>query len=253
VETEFDRLVNDAATMSISGWNTSPMRGRWDPREPPWSFSQLVRERLPRIGAMLDLGTGGGELLSSWVPLPRLTYATEGYGPNLAVARNRLEPLGVRVLPIGPENRIDLPSGSVDLVTCRHEEYDPGEVYRVLRAGGSFITQQVGARNYLEINERLGLKPAPATNDVTCARDLASEVASGGLLVVDQREAVYSDEFRDVGALTWYLRLAPWQAVGFSPDRNREGLRQIHDDILRLGSFRVTSHRILLVADRPGP
>lgn len=42
----------------------------------------------------------GGEFLSSLSPLPKYTCATEGYEPNIIIARNRLEPLGVKVYRI---------------------------------------------------------------------------------------------------------------------------------------------------------
>ena len=47
---------------------------------------------------MLDMGTGGGEFLFSLHPLPKTVYATEGYKPNVPIARQRLEPLGVKVV-----------------------------------------------------------------------------------------------------------------------------------------------------------
>jgi hypothetical protein len=46
---------------------------------------------------LLDLDTGGGELLAASAPLPRRTIATEGWAPNVPVARDRLSPLGVEV------------------------------------------------------------------------------------------------------------------------------------------------------------
>jgi len=49
----------------------------------------MVRERLPDVTPLLDMATGGGEFLSSLVPLPPRTVATEGYPPNLEVARRR--------------------------------------------------------------------------------------------------------------------------------------------------------------------
>jgi SAM-dependent methyltransferase len=247
----FEELIAEAVALPISGWDTSPIRGRWTTGAPPWDYRTIVRARLESAASVLDLGTGGGEFLSSMAPLPARTFATEGYPPNLPVARRRLEPLGVRVLWIGPDLRIALPSQSVDLVLSRHEEFDPEEVYRVLRPGGVFLTQQVGKRNYEEINRLFGKAQAPPTNAVGSARELAAEVASSGLRVVGQREARYEEAFRDVGALVWYLRFAPWQIPGFSTSRYRETLRKIHKEIVRTGRFLVTAHRILVIAERP--
>lgn len=131
----------------------------------------------------------------------------------------------------------------------RHEEFDPREVRRALAPGGTFITQQVGARNYEEINQRLDAAPAPATNALGSVRDLAKEVSSAGLRVRDQQEVRFEDAFLDVGALVWYLRLAPWQVPGFSVSRSWGDLTGIHHEIRRAGRFVVTAHRLLVIAD----
>jgi SAM-dependent methyltransferase len=251
VTSDFEKLIAEAEALPVSGWDASPVGGRWMTGAPPWDYRKIVRARLKAASSLLDLGTGGGELLSSFAPLPHPTYATEGYPPNLPIARRRLEPLGVRVIAIAPENRIGLPSRSIELVVCRHEEFDPEEVYRVLRPRGVFLTQQVGERNYEEINQLLGVAHAPATNAVGSVRDLAAEVSSSGLRVLDQREAQYEESFRDVGALVWYLRFAPWQVPGFSVPRFREDLRRIHPAIVRNGGFKVTAYRLLVMAERP--
>ena len=250
VAADFEGLIAEAETLPVSGWDPTPIAGRWTTGAPPWDYRALVRRQLASAESLLDLGTGGGELLSSLAPLPHPTYATESYPPNLSLARRRLEPLGVRVIAIGTDNRIDLPRGSVELVLCRHEEFDPEQVYRVLAPGGVFVTQQVGAHHYEEINQRWGVEHAPPTNAVGSAQDLATEVSSAGFRVLDQKEARYGDRFLDVGALVWYLRFAPWQVPRFSVSRFREDLHRIHQEIGPAGGFSVTAHCLLVLAQR---
>jgi len=55
-----------------------------------WNYRNEVKFRIYGISSLLDMGTGGGEFLSSLSPLPANTCATEGYEPNIPVARNRL-------------------------------------------------------------------------------------------------------------------------------------------------------------------
>lgn len=47
---------------------------------------------------MLDLGTGGREVLANLPYHPALTVATEAHGPNVSVAARRLHPLGISVV-----------------------------------------------------------------------------------------------------------------------------------------------------------
>jgi SAM-dependent methyltransferase len=248
---EFERRLREGATLPFSGWDFSPIAARWRVGSPPWDFASLLRDKMRTATSMVDLGTGGGEFLASLAPLPRNSFATEGYAPNVELARRRLSPLGVRVIAIGRDLRIDLPDRSVDLVADRHEEFSAAEVLRVLRPGGWFVTQQVGVRNHAELDERFAADTGPPGNDVTNATRLAAEVSAAGLVVERADEAFYSEEFLDVGALVFYLRAIPWEFPHFSVDRDREALRAIDAEIRRTGSFRVTAHRLLVTARRP--
>ena len=233
------------------GWDATPVRDRWHEPGPPWSYARRARVRLRRVSSALDLGTGGGELLASLAPLPRRTYATEGYAPNVPVARHRLVPLGVRVLRANASRHLPLPDASVELVLDRHEAFDPSEVRRVLAPGGTFLTQQVGRSNYREIARAFGTSAEPPINRVESARALADEIAAAGLEVIERREARYRASFRDVGAVVWFLRFAPWEVPGFSVDRDRAALRRIDRTIRSVGRFSLTGHRLLVEARRP--
>ncbi len=199
---------------------------------------------------MVDLGTGGGEFLASLAPLPRVAYATESYPANLAIASRRLAPMGVSVRPIGPGLRLPLPDNSVELVISRHEDFSGPEVFRILTFGGYFITQQVGTRNNVELAEKFGAEPTRPTNNVSSAAGLAGEISSSGFVIEDKAEATYTTEFLDLGAVVYYLRAIPWEVPGFSVERHREQLKGIHREIRRNGSFRATTHRLLVVARR---
>ncbi len=79
------------------GWDvTEHARGVWT-ADPPWSYDDLADEALAGAGSVVDLGTGGGEWLLGRPHLPSETHATEGWPPNLPVARRALEPRGVAV------------------------------------------------------------------------------------------------------------------------------------------------------------
>ena len=252
---DLEALLNEAFRLPVEGWTFEAIRGRWQTRRPPWDLAQRSVELLRPGSSLLDLGTGGGEflrdLLASVRFRPSPIYATEGYAPNLTVARSRLRPLGVRVLPIARDQRILLPDGSVDLVMDRHEAFDAREVRRVLRPGGRFVTQQVGARNYAELHERFGVSPAPAVNRVESVDSLAVEVEAAGLRVRDRREATYPERFLDVGAVVYFLRRAPWEVPGFSVERDRPTLEALHAEVERNGSFELMAHRLFVEAERP--
>jgi hypothetical protein len=103
---------------------------------------------------MLDMGTGGGEWLSSLRVRAPLTVATESWPPNVGVAAAKLHALGVPVVQDegatdnvrqgrdDPSGRLGFTAGAFDLVTNRHESFVAAEVSRVLRPECIFVIQQ---------------------------------------------------------------------------------------------------------------
>ena len=225
---------------------------RWSRGVPPWDLRASIRKVLRTAESFLDLGTGGGEFLSSLVPLPHRAFATEGYPPNIPLARARLAPFGVKVLPIDGSQHIDLPSKSMDVVLARHEGFDAREVARVLKPHGWFLTEQVAAGNYAELLRQFGVPSEPPHNHLSSVADFAKELSGSGLDVREFREARYSDSFSDVGAVVYFLRAAPWEVPGFDVERFRGVLERIDSDIRRIGRLEVTAIRYWVLATAPG-
>jgi SAM-dependent methyltransferase len=248
-DSAFDALVAEAEAAPIVGWDFSWLDGRATEARPSWGYSRMVAARLAGVGALLDIQTGGGEMLASIGPLPPTTVATEPWRPNLPVAANRLRGLGARVVAAdGP----DLPfrSGRFDLVICRHPTVTPWPaIARVLRPGGTFLSQQIGGDNVEELGEAIrGPRPPGPTRGP--ARERAAAVGNG-LEVVDVREEALRCVFDDIGAVVYFLRLVVWIVPGFTVERYRAELRALHGRIRAEGAFVATSHRFLIEARKP--
>ena len=240
------------AQQPFSGWDFSYIldTGRMRTSPATWGYASEILPRLRQAEAMLDMGTGGGELLSLLRPLPRRTFATEGYAPNLPVARARLEPLGVQVAEVVREGHLPFAGDHFDLVVNRHESYEPAEVWRVLRPGGVFITQQVGGEDEWDLNMLLGARPNLEWADwrLTTAAKQAEEA---GFTVLKATEDFPATRFFDVGALVYYLKAVPWQVADFSVERYFDALLHIHHRIQDQGFLEVRSHRFLIVGRKP--
>jgi len=233
----------------FAGWDFNHVYGRLTEESLPWDYEKMVRELLPEADTLLDMGTGGGELLASLSPLPRNTWATEGYVPNIPIARERLEPLGVKVVEVERDDHLPFPDETFTHVINKHESYIAGEVYRILKPGGVFLTQQVGGENDNDINRALN---APLMKYADW--DLAHAVAAlekAGFTITDQRERHYLSHFHDSGALLYYLKAIPWQVPDFTVDRYYDRLADIHRRIEKDGAFPVGCHRFLVRAAKP--
>lgn len=213
----------------VAGWDFSELDGRYVEQQPPWSYDDLARDVLSGATSALDMGTGGGEVLGRLLDvLPPDTVATEGWPPNVPVARAALEPHGIEVVEYDVERDARMPfdEGRFDLVLNRHEAYDPVEVHRVLRPGGRFLTQQVDGRDFEETQQLFGHHSAYP--DITLA-NLRAQAESAGLVVEQAREWRGQARFADVATLVRYFAFVPWEVPDdFSVDRYADELLALH-------------------------
>jgi SAM-dependent methyltransferase len=261
---DFEALVDAADRAPFAGWDFSWLDGRMVEDPVSWDYLAHVRRQLTGVASMLDLGTGGGEILSQLAPLPALTVATEAYLPNAFVAARNLVRLHARVIAVegAPENystlstpetnvpALPIRDRSFDLVINRHESYLAAEVFRVLCPGGRFITQQCGGRNYAGLNDLLGLPPPRFESwNLSHAR---AQLQAVGFELLDAREQFTRVRFHDVGAIVYFLKAAPWQAPDFAIPKFRQRLAQVHTQIENAGPIAIQAHHFLIEARKPG-
>jgi len=207
------------------------------------------------------MGTGGGEWLAALPFRPSHTVATEAWAPNVPVARERLAPLGIDVVQVegAPDNMVQasgqggghLPfeTGSFDLVVNRHESFLAAEVARVLRPGGSFITQQLGDGVFREFSELL--RAGPQVHDPWCLAQAVDQIEKAGLSVVRSAEGREEVTFADVGALAWYIKMVPWTVPDFTIARYRARLGELHERIETNGPITLPLPGFYLEAVKP--
>ena len=248
---DFERYLA-AADQPFSGWDFSWVTetGRMSSGVLPWSYASVLLPYLWRALAMADLGTGGGEFLSFLSPLPSTTYATEGYPPNVSVARARLAPLGVQVFETDESESLPFADSSLDLVINRHESYRPEEVFRSLRPGGHYITQQVDGPSQKVVSDWLGVPFEVGWANWTL-ETAAQGLESAGFIILTQRAAPIPTRFFDIGALIYYVKAIPWQIPDFTVARYRAPLHALHQRIQAGGYLEAQSGRFLLVARKP--
>ena len=247
----FDDLVTEADAADVSGWDFSWLAGRACEQRPSWGYQGLLGDRLGHADAALDIQTGGGEVLAGATSrFPRTMVATESWPANLAIATQRLHPLGVVVVSDPDEPPLPFADAAFDLVTSRH----PASVWwaqiaRVLRPGGSYFAQHVGPNSNAALYEYF-LGPQPETDgrhpDVE-----AAEAAEVGLTVGDLRSERLRVEFRDVGAVVYFLRKVIWTVPDFTVARYRDRLYELHQQIESDGPFVSYSTRTLIDAVKP--
>lgn len=235
----------------MRGWDFSHIKGRHEECGAlPWDYCAEVQKYLEARHKLLDIDTGGGEVLLSLGHPHENTSVTEGYAPNAALCRERLAPLGITVREADAKRELPFADASFDVVIDRHGDFNAREIFRVLKPGGVFVTQQVGAENDRALVTLLLGEKTPLPFPKQRLSLAVEQFEKVGFAILDAREAFRPIRFYDVGALVWFARVIAWEFPGFSVDKCLPGLLRAQELVKRNGCVEAMTHRFLLIAKK---
>ncbi|WP_238007850.1 class I SAM-dependent methyltransferase [Dactylosporangium sp. AC04546] len=253
-----ESLLDEGAGVPVEGWDFSWFAGRATEERPPWGYARQLAGRYAAAHAVLDMQTGGGEVVREALTrasteaarVPAVLAVTESWAPNAALARAALAPWRAEVAEVPDDAPLPFPDGRFDLVTSRHPaRVNWPELARVLAPGGTYFAQHVGVGTAAALTDFM-MGPQPVGDVRSTARAVA-DAASCGLRLVDLREATLRLEFFDVAAVAVYLRKVIWIVPGFTVEGYRDKLAELHERILDQGPFVAHTTRYLIECSRP--
>ncbi|TKJ43345.1 hypothetical protein CEE36_04755 [candidate division TA06 bacterium B3_TA06] len=193
------------------GWDFSRVRSDRDPV--PWDYTDVVRRYLEPSARVLDIGTAGGEIFLSLAPCfgigigidndPAMIQAACENTPSSLTHKVSFQRMHAEVLRF--------PNSCFDVVLNRHSPVFAGEIVRVLRPEGVFITQQVGSRNTQNICSVFGCGPGGGyepdpSQDI---ERLVEAFVKAGCRVVARASYDVRYWFRDVESFIFWLKAIP--------------------------------------------
>ena len=235
------------------GWDFSFVRDDVDPV--PWSYREVARRYLSPLQRVLDIGTGGGEQFlalaghyGSGVGIdadPEMVAIAEGNTPPAVACRVKFLAMDAAAL--------EFPANSFDVVLNRHAPAYPAEIARVLRPGGVFITQQIGARNHGNITALFGCGP-----DGQHKREAGQTVAAWAEAFTAQGCAIRARAeydvpyfYQDAASLLFWLRALP-MPEDFALERHWPQVAHILTAFQTARGIATNVHRELLIVQKPG-
>ena len=231
----------------IYGWDFSHIAERYtEETDLPWEYRRIILDRLKPEMKLLDVDTGGGEFLLSLRHPYENTGASEAYPPNAELCKETLLPLGIDFRTGDGKDNLPFGDAAFDMVINRHGDFNVKDIYRVLKDGGTFITEQVGAENDRELVELLlGKTELPFPEQYL--RIVCRKFCDAGFAILDAQECFRPIQFYDVGALVWFARIIEWEFPGFSVERCKDGLLRAQHILEQNGCIEGRIHRFLLV------
>ncbi len=242
--------IEEEKAAHIHGWDFSHISGRCEEgADLPWNYKQIIKQYLTDDMNLLDYDTGGGEFLLSLNHPFDKTAATEGYPPNIKLCEETLLPLGIDFKVCNDPKDIPYKSESFDMIINRHGDFDAKELYRLLKKGGIFITQQVGEDNDRDLVKMVlpnTKKPFSHIN----LNDQKKAFQDVGFQITAEGEAYRPIKFYDVGAFVWFAHIIEWEFPHFSVERCFDRLLKMQKTIEDNGYVEGTTHRYLIVAKK---
>jgi ubiquinone/menaquinone biosynthesis C-methylase UbiE len=251
---EIDELRRIATSVGErEGWDFTRVR---DAREPvPWDYLDVVRRYLRPTDRVLDVGTGGGEKLlsladcfDSAVGVDISLEMIETAQKNKATAQ--VENVSFEVMH---GEALQFPDDEFDVVLNRHCSVDVRETFRVLRPGGYFVTQQVGARNTQNICALFGCGVG-GEYEVELFQELpvlAGAFRQLGCRVVCAAEYDVRYWFLDVESLLFWFQAIP-MPEDFAIERHWRQVNHIIKEFSTPKGIESNEHRELLIVQRVG-
>ena len=242
-----DIWKKEESVAHIHGWDFSHIEGRYtEETDLPWNYQHIILDYLNPEMKLLDIDTGGGEFLLSLRHPYVKTSATEAYPPNIQLCRETLLPLGIDFRAGDGKDMLPFGDYEFDIVINRHGDFNAKEIHRVLKCGGIFITEQVGAENDRELVELLlGKTELPFPEQYL--EIVKKRFCDVGFDILDAQECFRPIKFFDIGALVWFAHIIGWEFPNFSVDNCKNRLLYAQQILEQNGCIEGKIHRFLLV------
>ena len=245
-----ENWLEEEKSAHIQGWDFSHIHGRYEEENDlPWDYKNIIKQYLKTEYKLLDIDTGGGEFLLTLKHPFKNTSVTENYLPNVEFCKKNLVPLGINLYEIDGDSLLPFKDNEFDIVINKHGSFNVSELFRILKTGGIFITQQVGAENDKELIELL-LPQTELSFPDSYLKNISKKFKETGFKILQEQEVFRPIKFYDIGALVWYAHIIEWEFPNFSVNNCLENLFKAQKILEKQGVVEGSIHRFLLVAQK---
>ena len=235
---------------STIGWDFDKISKRTKVIGKKWDYIEIVKNYINRETVLLDIGTGGGEVLLKIAPFVRRAYGIDCSRNMIITAKKNLAKSKVSNVEFKSANARKLPFRKeyFDVVICRHSEFYPKEVFRVLKPNGVFITQQVGERDKENIKRVFGKGQAFGERAGTLMKKYLRELRKVGFKII-KKDTYNAIEYYSIEDLKFLLRNTPI-IPGFNSKRDQKFLEEIERKYKRKDGIKTNSFRFLIICKK---
>lgn len=240
-------LESENRQKEFVGWDFAYLTNKFTQEPLPWDYQTIVSQYLKPQLNLLDMGTGGGELLETFGHPYDKTAVTEGWLKNYQLLLKKLKPKGIDVQFAAKNNQLNFPDNHFDIIINSHASFSTKEVARVLKKDGWFISQQVGDLNGIHLSSNL-IPTFKKEHFNFHLSSVLAELKRNHFTILFEDEAYPAQNFFDMDGLIYYARTIPWEFPDFSVENNFSELLYLNKVLEKKGSLYNQEHRFIIVA-----
>ncbi len=238
---------------SLIGWDFSEIPKRVKSVGEKWQYADLVKGYLNKNTVLLDIGTGGGEVLLRISKNVKKSYGIDNSKSMITTAKKNLKKCKTKNVKFELADAEDLPfpEEMFDVVLCKHAPFYPEEVYKVLKEGGIFITQQVGEKDKQNIKEIFGRGQSFNENAGDAMKKYVAELKEEGFTILKMGAYNATEYYENMQDVVFLLKNTPI-IPDFDIEKDYKFLAEIEDKYKRKKGIKTNSCRYVIVCKKKG-
>lgn len=193
----------------LNGWDFSKVKCISEGVK--WSLYSEVTQKCKKSDILLDIGTGGGEVLLTIAEFALLLVGVDHSNGMIQTANHNLETsntTNVRFLQMDAQN-LEFPQSFFNVVSCRHSPFYAKQVSKILVKDGVFLTQQVSESDKLNIKQAFGRGQDFRTDEGILKERYISELAEAGFTDIQSSEYNAVEYYATYEDLVFLLKYTP--------------------------------------------
>lgn len=217
-----------------------------------WDFYEEVIGRSENTDVLLDIGTGGGENLLKISPSLLFIIGIDLSNGMIEKAESNLKNSNVSNLRFFQMSSKDLqfPSGFFDIISSRNAPFSSKEVFKVLKNGGFFLTQQVSESDKFNLKKAFGRGQSYNEKDGALKERYIQELYEAGFSNVQSYEYDAIEYYQRPEDIIFLLKHTPI-IPNFGQDKNDfEILSDFIEKNRTEEGIRTNSKRFLVIGQK---